>query len=149
MSDAGRIRYVLDTDTTSAIQRRQAEVIRRLGDTESGTVAPTVVTLYEQLRGRLAVVNQARSATAVQRAFELLLETRRFFCESEVLPFDAAAADIFQALLTQRLRIGTQDLQIAAIALANDAILVTSNQRDFERVPGLRIEDWTLPPVHG
>lgn len=47
-------------------------------------------------------------------------------------------------LLREKVRIGTQDLRIASIAIANNAILVTRNQRDFSRVPGLQFEDWTL-----
>ena len=144
MNDGLRIRYVLDTDTTSAIQQRQATVSRRFADADPRAVATTVVTLYEQMRGRLAVINRANNATRLQPAFDLLLETYRYFCDKQVLPFDAVAADIFRLLVAQRLRIGTQDLQIAAITLANDATLITSNRRDFERVPRLRIEDWTI-----
>ena len=51
--------------------------------------------------------------------------------------------DVYQNLWIQKLRVGTMDLKIAAIALANDATLVTRNTIDFQRVPGLRIEDWT------
>jgi tRNA(fMet)-specific endonuclease VapC len=144
MTDRRRIRYVLDTDTTSAIQRDQPEVKRRLADTEPGTVATTVATLFEQMRGRLAAVNRANGVASLQAAFARLLETAQYFCENEVLPFDSASAGVFRSLTAQRLRVGTQDLWIAAITLANDAILVTSNRRDFERVPGLRIEDWTV-----
>jgi tRNA(fMet)-specific endonuclease VapC len=144
MIDRQHIRYVLDTDTTSAIQRKQPEVRRRLADTGPGTVATTVVTLFEQIRGRLAAVNRAAGVASLQPAFALLLETKQYFCENEVLPFDSASAGIFRSLTAQRVRIGTQDLWIAAITLANDAILVTSNRHDFERLPGLRIEDWTI-----
>jgi len=56
--------------------------------------------------------------------------------------WDEEAARIFDDLRAKRVRIGTQDLRIAAIALAHDALLLSANLRDFERVPGLRSEDW-------
>jgi tRNA(fMet)-specific endonuclease VapC len=52
------------------------------------------------------------------------------------------AADRFDALRASRIRIGTKDLRIAAIALEHDALLLSANLVDFEQVPGLRIEDW-------
>ncbi len=42
----------------------------------------------------------------------------------------------------QRIRIGTTDLKIAAIALTHQGTLLSSNRRDFDQVPGLRVEDW-------
>lgn len=142
MSDGRHIRYVLDTDTTSALQRGQPEVRRRLEALDRRTVASTIVTLFEQLRGRLAEVNRAGDEMRLRTALQRLLETQQYFCVNTVLPFDTGASGIYRSLIAQRLRVGTQDLRIAAIVLANDAILVTSNRRDFERVPGLRIEDW-------
>jgi tRNA(fMet)-specific endonuclease VapC len=61
-----------------------------------------------------------------------------------IAPFDRRAADEYLRLRALRIRIGTPDLRIAAIALALDATLVTRNLRDFRRVPGLRVENWTL-----
>jgi len=45
----------------------------------------------------------------------------------------------------QKIRIGSQDLKIAAIAVANDALLLSANLRDFRQVPGLRVENWLVP----
>jgi tRNA(fMet)-specific endonuclease VapC len=56
----------------------------------------------------------------------------------------SGAAEQFQRLQLLRLRIGTMDMKIAAIALANDATLLTRNLADFGKVPGLRVEDWTI-----
>lgn len=60
----------------------------------------------------------------------------------DIVAFDERAADRFADLRRERIRIGTMDLKIAAIALANDALLVTANRRDFSLVPGLRCENW-------
>ena len=59
------------------------------------------------------------------------------------LPFDDVAATIFDKLRGQKIRIGTNDLAIAAITLSVNGILVTRNAVDFQRVPGLVFEDWT------
>ena len=53
-----------------------------------------------------------------------------------------AAADLFVELRRQKVRVGSQDLKIAAIAMAEDALLLSANQRDFQKVPGLRVENW-------
>jgi tRNA(fMet)-specific endonuclease VapC len=58
------------------------------------------------------------------------------------MPFDAAAARRFDDLRRQKLRIGSRDLKIAATALVNDALLLSVNRTDFERVPGLWVENW-------
>jgi len=67
----------------------------------------------------------------------------------ESLSFDDKAADHFvfvrRHLESTGQVIGSFDMQIAAIALANGCILVTNNTREFKRVPGLIVEDWQIP----
>jgi len=66
------------------------------------------------------------------------------FAAAQVLPFDRDAALVFDGLVAQRVRIATMDLRIAAIALENGLTVVTRNRRDFGRVPGLTIVDWSI-----
>ena len=60
-----------------------------------------------------------------------------------VIDFDEDSAIEFETLVQSRLRIGTMDLKIAAIAIAHDALLISRNLRDFRKVPRLRVEDWS------
>lgn len=60
-----------------------------------------------------------------------------------ILDFNSRAAEEFEQLRKQRIRIGSMDLKIAAIALASDATLLSRNIRDFGKVPGLKVEDWS------
>jgi len=60
-----------------------------------------------------------------------------------LLAFDDAALAMLSSLRKSSVRIGTMDLRIAAIALAHDATVITRNIRDFSKVPGLRVEDWS------
>lgn len=136
--------YILDTNTVTAHQHLHPTVVARLTRLAPNAVATTVVTLHEQLRGRMAAVSSPRDDDQVVDGFERLRVTLAYFCTILVLPFDGAAAAIVRGLRARKIRIGTQDLRIAAITLANDAILVTGNRRDFERIPGLRLEDWTI-----
>jgi tRNA(fMet)-specific endonuclease VapC len=65
------------------------------------------------------------------------------FMWGPVLLFDSQAATTFANLKASKVRIPTMDLRIASIALSRNLVLVTRNQVDFAKVPGLQIEDWT------
>ncbi len=77
---------------------------------------------------------------------ENILSIQNFARPFSSLSFDDAAADHFSrirlVLETQGAMIGPYDLQIASIAIANRATLVSHNTREFRRVPGLLLEDW-------
>jgi tRNA(fMet)-specific endonuclease VapC len=101
-----------------------------------------VVTIEEVLRGLLAQLARAGDGPTRIRHYTRLAETLQLFTQFPVVPYDQAAEASFQPL--RAIRIGTQDRKIAAIALANQLILVTRNRRDFARVPGLLQEDWSV-----
>lgn len=79
---------------------------------------------------------------------ETLARQRQFIDQFPTLPFDDHAALIFGQIRAKLQRqgqpIGPYDLQIAAIALANDLTLVTHNTREFSRIDGLRLSDWEV-----
>jgi tRNA(fMet)-specific endonuclease VapC len=66
------------------------------------------------------------------------------FSTINLLDFTSDASIIYDELVGQKIRIGTHNLRIAAIALAAKGIMVTRNRRDFEKVPMLQLEDWTV-----
>jgi tRNA(fMet)-specific endonuclease VapC len=88
----------------------------------------------------------ARAKTVAQEIeaygrLKIHLESFRYIV---VLDFDERAAVKYQHLRGERLRIGTMDLKIAAIVLANDSTPLSRNLSDFHKVPGLKVEDWTV-----
>src|SRR5437764_1273286 len=111
---------------------------------DSGAV--TIVTAEEQLRGWLAKIHRIKDARDQIGPYRELGELLQIFNRMPVIPFDNRAADEFGRLRQQKVRIGTLDLKIAAITLANDALLLTANRRVFARVPGLRFENWLDSP---
>jgi tRNA(fMet)-specific endonuclease VapC len=103
-----------------------------------------IVAVEEHLRGRLSSIAKAKDGGARMRQYALLRHSLALIQPYPIAPFDQAAEDQFQILRAMRLRIGTRDQKIAAIALANSVVLVTRNQRDFGQIPGLVIEDWSV-----
>jgi tRNA(fMet)-specific endonuclease VapC len=89
-------------------------------------------------------INRARTNTDVICGYTLLLEILQGFTSAPVLPFDAKAIAVFDELRGQRLRVSTMDLRIAAIAISRNLVLLTRNVADFNKIPGLAIEDWTM-----
>ena len=139
--------YILDTDHVTLLERGQGvecdRVRSRLADLGVREVGVTIVSFEEQTRGWLTYLAQARSLTQQVEAYARLRRMVENYRWIPLVDFDAAASIVFQRLKAARVRIGTMDLKIAAITLAHGATLVTRNRTDFEKVPGLIIEDWT------
>ncbi len=135
--------YIFDTDHLSLYGRANPSLIARLQETKLKLIT-TVINVEEQLRGRLAQISEIKDGENKSVAYQLLTDTILMLSEFDVLQYDFKAREVYQSLKVQRIRVGTQDLRIASIAIAYDGILLTRNRRDFEKVPKLIIEDWTL-----
>ncbi|MBB6051748.1 type II toxin-antitoxin system VapC family toxin [Armatimonas rosea] len=139
--------YLLDTDHITLLARsgEEGERIRqRVLLAPEGEVSASIVSYEEQMRGWLAQLNRISAVNQQAIYYTRLEENLRFYNQIPLISFDTAVVEQFQALWVQRIRIGTMDLKIAATALAHDATLLTRNAKDFSKVPGLRLEDWSI-----
>lgn len=137
---------LLDTDHVSVLKmpggERRTMLVGRMATHAGPPIAIPVVATEETMRGWLAAVAKERKTKRQVYAYRELGDMFRFFAKFEIVPFDDASADRYDQLVAAKVRIGTMDLKIAAIALSNNALLLTANKRDFEQVPGLKFENW-------
>jgi tRNA(fMet)-specific endonuclease VapC len=134
---------LLDTDTFTLHQLGHEKVSSRIEAAEE-VPAITIVTQIEVLRGRYDALMKAEDGARVFRAQQSIQASLKHLALFETVLFDEAAGTAFARLIgTKGLRrIGRGDLLIASITLANKATLVTRNRKDFQKVPGLRLENW-------
>ncbi len=139
--------HLLDTDHDSALQRGGSGALplenrlQALGQDDYGT---SIVSFEEQCKGWTDYINRTNTPETRVEGYARLRTTLRFYTKIAVWEYDAVADAIFVALVKAKVRIGTKDLPIASIALANNATLLTRNTQDFARVPNLRFADWTV-----
>ncbi len=139
--------YLMDSDHISLIQRGGEEgqrIIRRLRDMPPDDVGTTIITYEEQMRGWLSRIAQASSSERQVVIYGELKRLLNRYCQLAVLEYDTAAAEQYERLRQEHRRLGTMDLKIAAIALTNNAIVLTRNATDFGKVNGLSTEDWSI-----
>jgi tRNA(fMet)-specific endonuclease VapC len=137
---------LLDTDHLSVLKypesSQRTRLEGRLAASSDRDIATTIVNAEEQMRGWLAEINRLRAIHQQIPAYERLLKLLEFLSEIPVIPFDVHAADEFDRFRGMKVRIGSMDLKIACIALIRNALLLSANLRDFQQVPGLRVENW-------
>lgn len=132
------MRYLLDTNTVSYYLRRASPALEgRLSEALGlHNAAISVITRAELRYGQTGMAPDDRRRPLIDS----------FFLRLPSLEWSVEAADIFGTLKDRLKRggtpIGELDTQIAAHALAEDLILVTHNTKHFDKVPGLKLEDW-------
>ena len=129
--------YLLDTNICVYVIRQRPEaVFRRLSGAAGEQVAVSVITAFELEVGASRAHGKQYSEAV-----------RKFLAEIAVLPLEDSARHAYARLRVDLERrgevIGAHDMLIAAHALASEATLVTNNEKEFRRVRGLRIENWT------
>ena len=127
---------MLDTDICIYLINERDEALRERFEANASGICISAITHAELRYG-------AAHSTRVE---ENTREIEAFCLDLDILPFDVAAGvhygEIRQALVRRGRPIGANDLLIAAHARSADATLVTNNEGEFGRVPGLRMENW-------
>ena len=129
------IKYMLDTDISIYTIKRKPLELRRQFNIHSGEICISTVTLGELVFG---------AENSKKRQFNLS-SLEGFTARLEIISYDELAAHHF-GQLRQELKgnkIGAYDFMIAAHARNLGLTLVTNNTKEFERIDGLRIENWS------
>jgi tRNA(fMet)-specific endonuclease VapC len=134
--------YILDTDVVTLASHRHPQVTDRIQRTTGVTL--TVITVREVMEGRLSAIKRSKQPARVLAAYESLKESAEQFGTLPIIGLTAAALARFDGLSRMKLNVRKDDLRIAAIALEAGAVVVTRNLRDFQRIPGLTCEDWSI-----
>ena len=130
-------RYMLDTNICIYIIKNKPQSVRKKFESiDASQLFLSSITVSELLYG-------AYKSQYVEKNLQAL---EVFFLKFEILDYDYRAADAYakiRAYLEKRgTVIGSMDMQIAGHALANDMVIVTNNTKEFDRVDGLRLENW-------
>ena len=103
-----------------------------------------MLSVEEQLSGWYTRVRQAKNSAQLALAYGRLAKTVRFLSRVQILDYDKPAIQRYEQFRNAKIQIGRMDLRIAAVVRERGAVLVTRNARDFSKIPGLQIEDWSV-----
>jgi tRNA(fMet)-specific endonuclease VapC len=110
---------------------------------EAEQLSVTIITVEEILTGWYGQIRRAKNDEQTLRAYASLQQAVEFLGRVRILPLDENALELFHAFRKGKYRIGSNDLKMAAIAKRNGVTLVTRNLRDYKRLPGVKLEDWS------
>jgi tRNA(fMet)-specific endonuclease VapC len=135
--------YLMDTDILSLYQDGHPAVTRNVLAHPMGDLGVTIISVEEQLVGWHSWLHRSKTREARARVYQRFTDAVRFLSRLRIVSFTEPAMNRYEELRARLRNVGGNDLRIAAIVLHEGAALVTRNLRDFKRVPGLRVEDWS------
>jgi tRNA(fMet)-specific endonuclease VapC len=137
---------LLDTDHLTVLKytdsNRYARLHGRLVAAAPERIGTTIVNVEEQMRGWLSAIAKERTLLRQIPSYRELTDLFDFFARFNIISLSAEAVDQFNSFRKSGVKVATMDLKTACIAMASNALLLTANRRDFEKVPGLRFENW-------
>ncbi len=111
--------WIFDTDHATLFQQGNPQIVQRVSAVNSKDIAITIVTFALQMYGRLNRIRRGKSEDEIVSAYASLRKTINYLTDFELLDFDGDAQHYYMELLRQKIRVGTQDLRIGAIALSH------------------------------
>ncbi len=136
--------YLLDTEHLSLYAAGHPMVRFRVDAQPPGEVCTCPTTAEEAVRGRLAMIARFRFGLNLINAYRWFVDSLNILRQFPIISYESVSDAHFQRLDTMRLRIGTLDVRIGAVALAHGLTVLTRNKRDFGKIPGLRFADWSV-----
>ena len=137
------LQFLFDTGHLTLYHHNHPQLLQPIAIHPADAVGISPISIEETMRGRLAVLTRHQTGAAHVQAYAHLVASVELFRLFPIIPFDSASEARYQQLRAARLRVGSQDLKIAAVALTNNLTLLTRNRKDFGRVPGLALDDWS------
>ena len=135
--------HILDTDIASLFREGHPEVTRRVLAHPPSELAVTVITVEEMLAGWFQKLRQKNTPERLEAIYGQMTRTVVYLGRFNVLSYTVATHTRYLQLDAMKLNVRPFDLRIAAMAVEANGTIVTRNRRDFERVPGLIVEDWS------
>ena len=135
-----------DSDVLTDILRGVPRYVQRAAAIPSTDQSIPVVVVEEVQRGWLNAIRRAESGKGkmtLEGAYAAFASSFVRMAAYPILPYTAGAEALFQPWRRAKVKVGSQDMRIAAICLDHGATLVTRNARDYARIPGFTFDVWT------
>lgn len=141
--------FILDRDHLGILQGPGSDtcsnILKRISQVSDSNVYTTIISFHEIVSGWTKYVKQSNDPAKIVSGYARLEQVLKDFSCAQVLPFSFAASEVFEDLKRTKIRVATMDLRIASIAISKQMTVVTRNTIDYERIPGLMLQDWTVP----
>lgn len=140
---------LLDTDHVSVLNRPGTapaeDLMARVEAATGERVTITIISVVEQFRGWAAAINRAKDIAEEIRGYAGLSQFVELLRGLTVVPFDAAAADLYASLRSQKTPRRQHGFEDRFDRTREGRLTLVGQLRDFRKVPGLRVEDWLRP----